>query len=318
MDNFFGIFKKAFAAFMAFIATLMMLGPVTFSPVDAGNVKLNFSIIADTHIDEIWNDGGRSGILVKGLKDMAKAEIKSDALIIAGDMTEKGTINEYLKLGSVLNNYCKSDNLLLQMGNHDIRGIKDDEGESLLTYEYNAGKYFELLDKAAGINPEEIYFYKIIKGCYFVVLNPQWLEGMEACISAEQIAWLDSVLALAAPDGNPVFIINHQPLEAVGEDSAGIADVMQKYNGILDVFFISGHYHDGFSANSITNDGTLYFVDTPSFGKTNSGDYSKTGTGFHAELYEDIIIFRARDFTKGTWVTQYDRTIELIDDSAAA
>lgn len=303
---------------MSFIATLMMLSPVTFSPVDAGNVKLNFSILADTHIDEIWNDGGRSGILTKGLKDMANAEIKSDALIIAGDMTEKGTMNEYFKLGFLLKSYCKAENILPQMGNHDIRGVKDDEGESLLTYEYSAGKYFELLDKAANTNPEEVYFYKIIKGCYFVVLNPEWLKGMEACISAEQIAWLDGVLAQAVLDGNPVFIVNHQPLDAVGADSAGIAEVMQKYNGLLDMFFITGHYHDGFSANSITNDGTLYFVDIPAFGKTNSGDYGKTGTGFHAELYEDKIIFRARDFTEGTWVAQYDRTIELIDDSAAA
>lgn len=82
---------------------------------------------------------------------------------------------------------------------------------------------------------------------------------------------------------------------------------MQKYDETLDVFFISGHYHNGLNANSITNDGTVYFIDTPFYGGP--------GTGFHVELYDNEIIFRARDFTQGKWVSEYDRTIELIGGS---
>ena len=311
MSEFPALLKKVSALLLSLISFFAMLGPVTFSPVDADNLKLNFSILADTHIDSIYNES-RTPRLIKGLNDMAKAEVKSDALVIAGDMTETGMANQYLKLGATLNMFCKSDNLLLQMGNHDVRGIKGIDGESLLPYQYSAGKFLKLMEKTTGTAPDVAYYYRVIKGCYFIVLNPEWMEGMLSCLSETQIQWADNLLAEAVSTDNPVFIINHQPLEAVGEASAGIGDVMQKYSGLLDIFYINGHYHNGFSANSITNNGTVYFVDTPAFGKTNSGDYGKIGTGFQVELYDDEIIFRARDFMDGLWVSEYDRTIELI------
>ena len=307
------VFKKVFSVLAAIITMLTSLGPATFAPVDAQTVRLNFSVIADTHIDEVWNDGGRTAILTKGLKDMAKAEIRSDALVMAGDLTEKGTANEYLKLGSLLRLYAKTDNLLPQMGNHDIRGIKDENGNSILTYPYSAGKYFELLDKAAGMRPETIYFYKIIKDCYFIVLNPEGMEGMATVLSPAQLQWFDDTLTQAVSAGNPVFIVNHQPLNSVGEQAGELKAILRKYDGVLDIFFLCGHYHDGFSASSITNEGTVYTVNTPAFGKSNSGDYPQTGTGFHVELYDNQIIFRCRDFAAGKWLSEYDRTISLMN-----
>jgi len=310
MNTTLGRFGKVFAILLSFISLLAQLGPVTITPLDKENMLLSFDIIADTHIDEIWN-GGRTGMLMDGLKDMSRAQIKSDALIIAGDMTERGSVNEYFKLGAALNLYCDAGTLLLEMGNHDIRGIKDNEGNSLLTYEYSAGKYFELLDKAAGIHEETVYFYRDIKGCRFIVLNPEGMEGMETVLSDAQLAWLDNLLAEAAGAGMPVFIVNHQPLDAVGEDEAQLTEILYRYDGLADIFFISGHYHEGFGPGSVTEDGTLTFVSTPAFGKSSSGDYGKTGTGFHAEVYACSVVFRARDYTGGVWVPQYDRTVIL-------
>jgi len=307
-------FRKVFALVLSAVAALTMLGPVTFSPVDKENIKLNFSIIADTHIDQIWN-GDRTQILLKGLRDMSRAESKSDALIIAGDLTESGTFNEFYKLRWALNYFCKADNILPEMGNHDIMGVKNIDGTTLMTYEFNAKKYFDLVEKTSGAPIETIYFYRVIKGCYFIVLNPEGMAGMDTVLSEAQLSWLDGLLTQAVAAGNPVFIVNHQPLEAVGKDSAALGAILQKYNGLLDIFFITGHYHDGFSANSITNDGTIYFVDTPCFGKSQSCGYNKIGTGFQAELYDGKIIFRARDFVDGVWVPEFDRTINLIDHS---
>lgn len=303
-------FGKMLALLLSFVSLFAQFGPVSMAPLDAENILLSFDIIADTHIDEIWN-GGRTGLLIDGLKDMSRARIKSGALIIAGDMTERGSVNEYAKLGAALNLYCDAGTILPEMGNHDIRGIKDNEGNSLLTYEFNAGKYFELLDKTAGIREETVYFYRDIEYCRFIVLNPEGMKGMETVLSDAQLAWLDGLLAESVPAGNPVFIVNHQPLSAVGEDAQELAAVMGRYNGLLDIFFISGHYHDGFGPNSITNDGTVYFVSVPAYGKSSSGDYGKTGTGFHAEVYAGSVVFRARDYTGGVWVPQYDRTVLL-------
>lgn len=305
------IFTKLIALVLSSLAALTMQGSVTFSPVDKDNIKLNFSVISDTHIATLSEDA-RGVIFAKGLKDMAKAETKSDALIICGDMTERGTAYEYDKLGGVLKAFCKTDNLLPEMGNHDIRGIAF-IGELRQSYETGAARYRAFLAETAGITADTVYYYRIIKGCYFIVLNTEALDDMEAVISVAQINWLDSLLAQAAGSGKPVFVFNHQPMRSIGDDAPAIMSVLQKYKGLADIFFISGHKHNGFSADTITNDGTLYFVDMPTFGKVPDGDYNKPGSGFQVELYENEIIFRARNFADGVWVPEFDRTIDLID-----
>jgi hypothetical protein len=111
-----------------------------------------------------------------------------------------------------------------------------------------------------------------------------------------------------------VFIINHQPMAAIGDESATLKAVMQKYDGMLDIFFLTGHYHSSLDVNTITNEGTVFYVSMPSYGKTPKGSgYLETGSGFQVELYGDKIIFRARDFSRGDWLSEYDRTIELVN-----
>ena len=295
---------------MSFFSLFATLGPVTFSPVDANNIKLNFSVISDTHInDDIISAPKQT--LVKGLKDITKAKIKSDALVISGDMTETGTESQYDRLGNAIKYYAKADNLLLEMGNHDIRG-ETKNGVSLLSYEQNVAKYFDFLKDTAGISESTVYYYRIVKGCYFIVMNTQAIEGLQTYISDVQIQWIDDLLAAASAEGNPVFIINHQPLWYIGDEAPAVNNVLQKYNGLLDIFFISGHYHHGFSDSSIASDNTIYYVDMPSFGKAPSSGYQNVGSGYQVELYENQIIFRARDFAKGEWLSEYERTIDLI------
>lgn len=309
MSKLFDRFKKILAAILSLVAMLAAIGPATFAPIDADALKLNFSVIADTHIDTLSNNG-RGTTLAKGLRDMAKAQVKSDALVICGDLTEHGTALEYKKLGTVLETFCKTDNLLPGMGNHDIRGRKIAD-EYQQPYELGAYKYRTFLSKTAGITEDTVYFYRVIKGCYFIVLNTEEVEELETGLSADQLSWLDGLLEQASGTGNPVFVFNHQPMRRVGKDAAALMAVLQKYNGEADVFYIAGHMHIGFGANTIKNDGTLHFVDLPSYGKAPSGDYNKIGTGFQVELYADSIFFRARDFVGGVWVPEYDWTIGL-------
>jgi 3',5'-cyclic AMP phosphodiesterase CpdA len=268
--------------------------------------------VADTHI-EPGKAANRTTLLAKGLRDMSKASVPADAFIIAGDMTESGTIPEYITLGATLKAFAKADNLLLEMGNHDIRGKRVD-GEYSQNYEFAAGKYFEFLKRTAGITEDTIYFYRVINGCYFIVLNTEGVLGLQTVLSAEQLQWADDLLAEAALSGNPAFVINHQPISAVGAAAAQLNAILLKYSGVLDVFFISGHHHHGFSANTIKNEGTVYYVDMPSYGKAPGSGYNGLGSGFQVELYENEVIFRARNFVKGEWLTDYDRTITLLND----
>lgn len=309
MSKLFDRFKKTLAAILALVALLAAIGPATFAPIDAQNLKLNFAVIADTHIAPL-SENARGIILAKGLRDMAKAQVKSDALVIAGDLTEAGLVFEYDKLENALKTFSKAENLVLEMGNHDIRGIKT-FGEYRQSYEFAAAKYHSFLAGAAGVEEETIYFHKIIKDCYFIALNTEEVRALETHLSPTQLGWLDTLLAQAVASGNPIFIINHQPMESIGEDAPALMDVLQEYNGAADIFFITGHKHRGFSANTIKSDGTLHFVDLPSYGKKPGGEYNKTGSGYQVELYEERIVFRARNFSRGEWLSEYDWTIGL-------
>ena len=309
MSKFFSCYKKVLALVLSLAALLAAIGPATYAPIDADSLKLNFAVIADTHIATLPEEA-RGIRLALGLRDVAKAQVRSDAIVICGDLTERGSEYEYNKLGGVLKTFCKTDNLLPQMGNHDIRGITV-FGDLRRPYSYGADLYRDFLADTAGIVEDTIYFYKIIKGCYFILLNTEAVKDLATSISADQLSWLDTLLEQAAGTGNPVFVFNHQPMRSIGDDAAALMSVLQKYNGLADIFFIAGHKHDGFSANTFTNDGTLYFADLPSYGKEPDGDYNKVGSGFQVELYEEKIVFRARNFIQGEWESQYDWTMDL-------
>ena len=312
MMKLFGSFKKLIALVLSLAAMLAAIGSATFAPLDAENLLLNFTVIADTHIATL-PEQARGSLLAIGLRDMSKAQVKSDALVIAGDLTERGTAYEYDKLGGVLKTFCKTDNLLLQMGNHDIRGITY-VGDWRRPYDEGAKLYREFMFETAGIALETVYYYKVIKNCYFILLNTETPEDLRTGISAAQINWLDGLLEQASGTGNPVFVFNHQPTKSIGPDAATLMNVLQKYNGAADIFFITGHKHNGFSADTITNDGTLYFVDMPAYGKVPDYTNRKVGSGFQVELYEDEINFRPRNFISGEWIADCERTIELIGD----
>ncbi|HZK39599.1 MAG TPA: metallophosphoesterase [Clostridia bacterium] len=309
MTKLFSKLKNYLVIALSFAALLASIGPATYAPIDADNLKLNFAVIADTHIATLPEEA-RGIRLALGLKDVAKAQVRSDAFVICGDLTERGTAYEYKKLGAVLNTFCRTDNLLPGMGNHDIRGIKISP-EFGPSYEKSAAKYRAFLADTTDIAEDTIYFHKVIKDCYFIVLNTEEVEELETSLSADQLSWLDGLLAQAAASGNPVFVFNHQPMRRVGKDAAALMAVLQKYNGLADVFFIAGHMHDGFSPNTIKRNGSLYFVDLPAYGKKSDGEYPTPGSGFLVELYEGEIVFRARNFIQGEWKSECDWTIAL-------
>ena len=56
----------------------------------------------------------------------------------------------------------------------------------------------------------------------------------------------------------------------------------------------------------------VHLVNVPSFTiKNKTGDYNEAGLGFIAEVYEEEVIFRARDFAKGLWVPEHDIHIAI-------
>ena len=51
-------------------------------------------------------------------------------------------------------------------------------------------------------------------------------------------------------------------------------------------------------------------IDLPSYNDSENG-VKETGTGYHVKIYDDSIVFKARNFKTSAWMPEYDITVTL-------
>jgi hypothetical protein len=104
----------------------------------------------------------------------------------------------------------------------------------------------------------------------------------------------------------------NSPIESagsVGAQSDELRAILGKYEN---VFLISGHEHTGFGQYTYQEIDGFYSINLPSFGITNKdGEYNDPGTGYVVEVYDDTVVFKARDFGKGIWLPDYDLALPI-------
>ena len=72
------------------------------------------------------------------------------------------------------------------------------------------------------------------------------------------------------------------------------------------------HEHTGFGQYTYQEIDGFYSINLPSFGITNKdGEYNDPGTGYVVEVYDDTVVFKARDFGKGIWLPDYDLALPI-------
>lgn len=320
--------QKFFYAFFGFIMALIFLfgdgyeGPSTETPITVSNpdeAKAVFAVIADPQVSNYLVD--RYPTFKAAAEDLHNAQCKFDAVIGVGDIAENGLSVEYQLvydgIGGLDTRY------IMATGNHDIR---------LRLYEQSMNTFCHFANTLNGDEAmNSFHFSERINGYKVIVMGSDKTEFEEAYIGEEQLAWLDS--EIAGENGEPVFVILHQPLKAthnvevawnssddtagtVGEQSDEIQAILSKYEN---VFLISGHLHSGFGPDSYNNVDGIHSVNLPSMAIENmDGTYNNGGLGYILEVYEDEVIFRARDMAKGTWVAEttgdasYDLVIPLV------
>ncbi len=280
--------------------------------------KAVMTLIADPQISFYSSD--RYSVFKAATEDLNSSEGYMDALIGLGDITENATIPDYKLVKAGLEGL--DTRYILASGNHDIR---------LRIYKQSLSAFSDL---ANDLNSDEAmdsyHFSERINGYKVIVLGSDKTKLEQAYISPEQLSWLDS--ELEAEEGKATFVILHQPLKdthnemaafgsitkaggSVGEQSDDIQAILAKYKN---VFLLSGHLHSGFGPDSYNYVDGIHCINVPSMSIVNKdGTYNDAGTGYIMEVYEDEVIFRARDFAKGTWVVRttgdesYDITVKL-------
>ncbi len=274
--------------------------PITFE--DSEKVKLSMAIIADTHLP---NRESAEKNLANVFEDLGNSKEKFDAFLMAGDIADYGTKNEYERFFRVLDKFKDTYKILVTMGNHDAR----------IFYKSSTGIIKEKIRKYLDSKTDRIYYSCDIKGYTFIVLCTEKRMLEKAHISEEQIAFLDKELARGTKDGKPVFVMCHQPFAEthglpevwktgdMGEQNDQVRAVMEKYKN---VFFINGHLHGGIFekiAEVINAENNVHSVSIPGYRKENNFGITDCGVGYFCEVYEDRVIFRARKFISGEYKT---------------
>lgn len=289
-------------------------GPATDDPItlkDSENVNLAVAAFSDTHI----RPTGISPYNFEcGLEDIENSGIDFDALLIAGDLSELGDDVSYELMWNALDK-TEIENVLLATGNHDVRVVYDLRTE-------------QIIDKTNGFLGTEIdkpYYSYNINGYTFIVMGSDSQLFEKAFISDEQLAFIDAELERATKDGKPAFVVCHQPLEnthglpevwangGIGEQSEQVREILVKYKN---VFFLNGHLHDGVYENSLevlSEENGVYSVNLPAYGKVNDyGKFLQPGLGTYFEVYDDEVIFTARDFRSGKSLEGYTKSFTLV------
>ena len=327
------LIQQFFFKLFTFIVTTIysfnggVVAPSTEAPikaVDPDNVKLTFVTVADPQISNYMFD--RYQVLQEAVIDLKNAECDFDAIVGIGDIAENGLAEEYQL---VLDEFKDIDaRYIMATGNHDTRLRNYKQMVNRFTKFTNAlnGEESKGLDAYAEgklAYAEEVNDYK------FIVMGADKASFEEAYISEAQLEWLDAELASADAD-KPVFVLLHQPLKlthnlpnnwgngtnkeagSVGEQSDAIKSILAKNGANKTVVLITGHLHAGFSEFSYEKIDTFHSFNVPALNIDNKdGAEGGDGSGltYIVEVYDDEILFRARNLEEGKWMPQFDTTI---------
>ncbi|MCR5150652.1 MAG: metallophosphoesterase [Clostridiales bacterium] len=290
------------------------------------NLKISFVLVSDTHIDEMHPFPLFPKLMLySALKDCKKSISRQSAFVIDGDITSRGSDNNWKMAVSVFKIVNKpADFILPAIGNHD--GWSDEGSEKAIE------RYLKNRKLISDIKSDKTYFSREINGYRFIVLGSENDNGCCACISDEQINWLKAELESASTSKKPIFVFCHQSLNCkhglpltfdrnpnpnaddfeggIGEKSDEIENLLLKYDN---VFYFSGHSHMGFMGckseeqgigySSFETYGNLTAVNLPSLSCGNHhGVLNDTGMGVVVEVYEDAVYIRPRSFKKRKWI----------------
>ena len=285
---------------LATVMTLLMM----FSPAFAGTAQpysaekpdelvTSFAVVSDIHVEtnnpNIYNK-------LKDVLQGIKAGEDIDSVVYTGDNVMNGQVLENAFFYAAVKAVNPADKNFVATGNHDLgngEGTYDDFRRSFLL----SNKY--ILDN----DIDELYYYRVVDGCYMIFLSSEELCVNDYVISDEQMQWLKGVLDEAKAADTPIFVINHHPIYLVRDrDYRELAWLLQKYDNLL---YLHGHYHNELSTDSFYSWHNINCINVPR--ATEHKDY-EAGQGLVIEVYDDEIVVRARNFIENEWMDEFRYT----------
>ena len=279
--------------------------------------ELNLVLWGDPQVSYIMPMRGHQ--LSQVCHDLANAKGTADALVLLGDLTEYGMESEYRTLCDILS-VCsdKFDRLLCIPGNHDVR---------LRPYKKQVRKFQRFLQNAPkGVCGDVDSYFQVqtVKGYTFILLGTDRATFEGAYFGTEQLRKFEQ--ALAAANGKPVFVFNHQTLKrtnglphtwlgkgkwrgSVGRDSDKLKAILEKYKN---VFYISGHLHWETNPYSFEDHGSYKALSVPAVGPYNHGTSWKDPQSYVLSVYKDRVVAKARLCMQGKYMDSCVPNAEIV------
>lgn len=289
------------------------------------NIRLNCTIVSDTHIDEKhpqpWLPKWR---LKSALKDSKNSLVPVDVFLTVGDTTSRGSETNWKMTKECFDKVSgAAKKIILPLGNHD--GWSDGGFDAAIE---NYKKYYELICKE---KRDKTFFSYVVNGYHMIFLGTDSDSGCEAAISDEQMDWFRAEMEKAGKSEKPIFVFCHQSLNqkhglpvtwdksgeydnladgGIGERSEEIEGILKSYKN---VYYFSGHSHMGicgencYKANgyaSFEKEGELNLINLPSLACGNHhGENKSFCVGVQLEVYDDKVVIRPRSFKLHNWLT---------------
>lgn len=278
------------------LASLLIL--MNLSPVASGNAVpyeaekpdeliTSFVCVSDIHVE---TNNPKSYQNLSDVLYGIKAGKDIDTVIYTGDNVMNGQVTEDFLFYSAIRTMRPAKNNLVIVGNHDVGNGEGDYASLRQKFIRNNALYLGNIMKTD-------YYYKVIDGCYMIILSSEDNSASEFHMSEEQFIWLEGVLKKAADENARVFVFNHFPMRYLKTAAPSrLAQLLKEYNCEL---FIHGHIHDNLGADNFYS---YYGVDCINLPRiTETTDYD-AGDGVVVEVYDDEIVVRGRNFIKGEWI----------------
>ena len=278
--------------------------PVEAKPFETGEVLLRFQVTSDWHITENPNhDHNRH--LGMMLDDIAAVCPDSAAVIAVGDIADHGGEKEYEQVSKIVEKHGAPP-VHYVIGNHDVsmgKGYK---------------KQIEIFNSFAG--NDSAYYDLWIGGYHFIFLAFE-SEGAPLPIPKKELDWLEEKLGEDASPEKPIFVFCHESIVSTVAGSTpeegwwGISNgdrVSAIFSEYPQTVFFNGHSHWELASQNemFAGDGSRRFAafNTSAVGylwtgyNVVPGEYLYGSEGLFAEISENALTLRGRDFVNGEWI----------------
>lgn len=247
----------------------------------------SFAVVSDIHVETNYPESYQNlSDLLYGIK----AGENIDAVIYTGDNVMNGQVAEDFLFYSAVRSVMPAEHNIILAGNHDLGNSEGDYSSLRDKFIFNQAFYL-------GTFIKNDYYYRVVNGCYLIMLTSEDTTTWEFRMSEEQFTWLENVLKKAEDADASVIVFNHYPLRYLKDnDPSRLANLLAQYDTEL---FIHGHIHNEMGRDNFYKSYGIDCINLPR--ATETTEY-EAGDGIVIEVYEDSIIVKARDFISGEWI----------------